>query len=654
MAGILVLSDILKGLNRLDKTSTPKGKEILDSSENADAVFAVILSGCINLNVDPKGQNHFIAGQVSEEKQSLGNPVQSERNLDGQGSTLGYGNFMLTFLTQPMLQSDFPAGKEANSGNNVSQGTENSSTAISALIDEPVVSGNNIELARWNLFSQASDEVSALSGMTTQKPQGDNPPITELDKYKQVIVDLLTLLSGEITLAASRSTPLSSESAHNSVQISQISNGMIQSVFPVDMKANSRSNVSQGTEKSLTAISSLTDEPVISGNNLGLAMLNLVSQASDEVSEQLGMTSAKPQGDNPVITKFDKYEQVIADLLVALSGEITAPSPKGDLLGSESAGTKDLTREMAKIVQGGITLANDITLHDFGTNAQKEILQSIDVLATGQRTATPELNAKVSSLLVALYSILSQGAENTKAPQAVTETLPAEGDIVDPMAKGSLERFVKQLKGIDLDPVVTQVKESTLLTKVQQNTDGIGPRSTQTDGHAAVNDVQNQNSSAGVAVASNILAANVAEGKSVTVPVWEQISTVVREQTLDRHQALKALDIQLHPADLGKIHIAMRWENGQVYLQVQASEAATGQLLQNQLSDLRQALASQGVNCGMLQMGQGGEGQQNHRGDEHQRTLKQNILPDEDEIIFPVINPLSPEQDGINRINVTA
>ena len=57
MSGMHVLSDILKGGNKLEKTSALKEKEFSDSPESAVAVFAAVLSGCLNSNVDSKGQN---------------------------------------------------------------------------------------------------------------------------------------------------------------------------------------------------------------------------------------------------------------------------------------------------------------------------------------------------------------------------------------------------------------------------------------------------------------------------------------------------------------------------------------------------------------------------------------------------------------------
>ena len=532
MSGIQVLSDILKGGNKLEKTSTSKGKDVSDSPENVAAVFAAMLSGLMNLNVDSKGQNSK-AGQESEKKQSTGDSVQSVQNPNGQGSMLGYGNLALTNLFQPMLQSDLPAGKEANSGNDVSQGTGGSATANA----------------------------------------------------------------------------------------------------------------------------SLTNATGVAGNNLELALLNLVSLASDEGSAQSGMTTLNPQGDNPVITELDKYRLVIADLLVELSGEITDKSPKGTSLGSVSAGTKDLSQEMAKIVQGWMMVTDDVPKNGSISTNQKGIQSLLDVLKAGIGSGDLALNAKVTTLLAALNPLLSQEVKDAKTTQNVNGTPDAENGITDSVAKGNSEPFLKLIKGSDFNPVAAQVKDTALLTNVQQKLEGMSTQkgdSTQSTELSGGKDVQNQNSSVGIGVSSNLVATNVTDGKTVAVPVWEQISTGIREQVMNGSQYLKQLNIQLHPVDLGKIQIDLRWENGQVHLQVQASQAATGQLLQNQLPDLRQALINHGVNCGMLQMGQGGERQQNPHGDESRRTFNQNTPLNKDEDLILVNNTLSLEQDGINRINVMA
>jgi flagellar hook-length control protein FliK len=384
MAGIKVLSDALKAGDKIAKASTIKGKTAEHSAKrNATIGFAEVLKGKINPTADSKGQNSK-AGQDSEDKQDIEDPMQSTQSQIGLGSSLGYGSPF-----QAMLQNDLPAGKEANSGNVVGQG-------------------------------------------------------------------------------------------------------------------------------------------------------NLLSQDSDQVSAQLGMTVAKQ------ITELDKNKQIIADLIEKLSGEIKNIPPK-----SENMDTKNLS-QIAKVIQGW--LLDDSANDDQTSSVQKEIQSLLD---------------------------------------------KSSGILED---KGAI----------------------------------------------------NQNSNIGIGLANNILATNDVDGKSAAIPVFAQIATAFRGQVLNGHQAMKELDIQLHPAELGKIQIAMRWENGQVHMQVQASEAATGHLLQNQLSDLRHALTDQGINCGMLQMGQDREQQKNPHGDTSQSKLNQDSLPNEDENTIPVFNQLALGEDGLNLINVTA
>src|SRR5665648_844986 len=490
MTGISVLSNTPKGGHKLEKTATPKGQDLSDSPANAAAGFAAMLSGSMNSNVASKGQNSK-DDQGSEEIDSDVAPMPSEPNPNLQGSLLGYSNIALSNLFQSILQSDLPAGKEANSGNEVNQRAEGLATGSLSLTIAPIVSGNKFELAMLDSSSLVSHGGSASTGMTAQEPQGVNPGTPELDKYRQVI----------------------------------------------------------------------------------------------------------------------------GDLLVALSGEIKDPSLKGSRLNLEGFGTTELRQEMVKLVQGWRTATDDVVEEGQAASGQKKMQPLLDVLMarTSNINSNPELKAKAATLLAALNPFLKQEAETLKVPQGINDVK-------------------KSLKGNDLGQVAT-------------------PAEAELSGNK---EIKSQPSSVSVGVISNLVVANVAEGKTNALPVWEQISNVLREQVANKQLTVKELEIKLHPADLGKIQIGMRWENGQLHLVVQASEASTGQLLQNQLSNLRQNLTDQGVNCGMLQMGQGGERQQNPQGDASQRTFTQSSEPNEDENVFPVTNPLSLGQGESNRVNVMA
>src|SRR5665648_1073454 len=544
MTGISVLSNTPKGGHKLEKTATPKGQDLSDSPANAAAGFAAMLSGSMNSNVASKGQNSK-DDQGSEEIDSDVAPMPSEPNPNLQGSLLGYSNIALSNLFQSILQSDLPAGKEANSGNEVNQRAEGLATGSLSLTIAPIVSGNKFELAMLDSSSLVSHGGSASTGMTAQEPQGVNPGTPELDKYRQVI----------------------------------------------------------------------------------------------------------------------------GDLLVALSGEIKDPSLKGSRLNLEGFGTTELRQEMVKLVQGWRTATDDVVEEGQAASGQKKMQPLLDVLMarTSNINSNPELKAKAATLLAALNPFLEQEGETLKDGQAASGQKKMQPLLDVLMAKTSNINSNPELKAkaatllAALNPFLKQEAETLKVPQgindVKKSLKGndLGQVATPAEAELSGNkEIKSQPSSVSVGVISNLVVANVAEGKTNALPVWEQISNVLREQVANKQLTVKELEIKLHPADLGKIQIGMRWENGQLHLVVQASEASTGQLLQNQLSNLRQNLTDQGVNCGMLQMGQGGERQQNPQGDASQRTFTQSSEPNEDENVFPVTNPLSLGQGESNRVNVMA
>ena len=614
MTGIPVLSDSLKGGNKLENMAASKGKETSDGYENVAAVFAAMLNGRMNLYSNSKGQSSSLADLDSEKKQGNVNSMQSDLSPYGLGSILGYGNLVLPFLREMKLQSDLPAGKEANSGECMSQGIDNPSL-VNTFTNAPVEAGKNFEMAALNLVSLASNEGLASTGMTTLNPQSNNLGITELDKYRREITNLLVALSGVITDSTPEGNLLGVDSM-GTKDLGQELAKIIQSWMTVSDDA--------GEETSVLANSSVA-------GNAG---------------------TKNPQQELPKIVQ--SWMTMTDD-----AGEETSVLANSSVAGNP--GTKNPQQELPKIVQSWMTMTDDVINSYLSTSGLNGLSQLIKGLAVGSG-GTPELNSKAANLLAALYSMLNEGAGGARIPQ------------------GGNEALINQLKGIGIGLESTAIppKDTVFLANVQQKSEGTSLQESkflknfqgafQSTFNEEVNkanlirsvelfgtkDVQTQPSDTGVGVVANVAPLTLADGKIVAIPVWEQISTVVREQVMNKQQALNELDIQLHPADLGKIRIFLRLENGQVHLQMQASEAATGQLLQNQLSELRQNLMSQGVNCGSMQMGQGGERQQQSQGDEAQRTFHQsNILTNEDEDLISNINPLFFGQDGI-RINVTA
>lgn len=98
---------------------------------------------------------------------------------------------------------------------------------------------------------------------------------------------------------------------------------------------------------------------------------------------------------------------------------------------------------------------------------------------------------------------------------------------------------------------------------------------------------------------------------------WEQVLDILKKQEF-KNQEVKELSIQLQPAELGKVNVSLRMENGQVHLVMNASEQATGVILQSHMQELRNGLTQMGVACGNFEMnyrqsGEGGSGQESSR-----------------------------------------
>lgn len=86
-------------------------------------------------------------------------------------------------------------------------------------------------------------------------------------------------------------------------------------------------------------------------------------------------------------------------------------------------------------------------------------------------------------------------------------------------------------------------------------------------------------------------------------PIWQQVAQQLQGKLLNQLPNVHRMNIQLHPAELGQISISVVLDKGQVHLQMHASEAATGQVLQSNFPELRQSLSQAGVQCGMMEMG---------------------------------------------------
>ncbi|NMA70121.1 MAG: flagellar hook-length control protein FliK [Desulfitobacterium sp.] len=150
------------------------------------------------------------------------------------------------------------------------------------------------------------------------------------------------------------------------------------------------------------------------------------------------------------------------------------------------------------------------------------------------------------------------------------------------------------------------------------------------------------------------------QGRAVerALPVWTQVANEIWEKAYQARPRLQELTIQLYPKELGEINISMRWEDGQLAMRMVATEASTGQLLQNNMGELRESLSQLGIQCGSMEMGeQGQEGFQEQSGEGMGGSHERDSNPSEILTLEDLEALLEEELDsetGSPRINVRA
>lgn len=88
----------------------------------------------------------------------------------------------------------------------------------------------------------------------------------------------------------------------------------------------------------------------------------------------------------------------------------------------------------------------------------------------------------------------------------------------------------------------------------------------------------------------------------------EALAGVVRGAVLQAEEGGHSLRVELHPPELGRLHIRVTVEHGVVSANIVAESGATGQLIEQYLPQLRQALAAQGLDVGRLSVAVGSGG----------------------------------------------
>ena len=90
----------------------------------------------------------------------------------------------------------------------------------------------------------------------------------------------------------------------------------------------------------------------------------------------------------------------------------------------------------------------------------------------------------------------------------------------------------------------------------------------------------------------------------------ERASAVLRQLRVNMNPALRSATVQLAPADLGRLSIKLRVQDGRVHAEVRAESAETLSILERHIPELQASLASSGLEAESfdLSLGMGDEG----------------------------------------------
>ena len=435
-----------------------------------------------------------------------------------------------------------PAGKEANSGI-VTGGQEGTSPLL---------------LARG----------FAHTGMYGQTSTGTG---SELDQYRESIVKLLEELNGEIII------PRQGVKAEFPYQTQEFQSKLLAQAFNLlQVQSPGLAGVSQALEQVSNdlAASGQGEQATVQGIKgvIGGTGKNVVESASvREIAAQSRGIAPQPKDigvdlrqlsdsrQNTGITNTGAFDPNVE------TGMEPDPAHDASVLGEKS--------RVSEII-------NKSTNEDKGSLG--ELVQSA---VTAVRSQSRNLRASGSSPVDAAGGF-EQDLKTLGAGQVLAENRPGSGKISS----------ISSSAQADSEEGMTDNRPQSGMSQTNANgQDRVEALPTFGEGRTGTTESNSARGNIGT---------EALNGSKGPLPVWDKIAEAVREHR--NSPEVKELQIQLHPAELGKIKVFLHWQDGQVNLQVQASESATGALLQHSLSDLRQALEQAGVSCGLLQSGLGG------------------------------------------------
>lgn len=359
---------------------------------------------------------------------------------------------------------------------------------------------------------------------------------------------------------------------------------------------------------------------------------------------QLSGMTEQPQGKTSPQSELDLYKNVISNLLKEMSGEMK-------LKQQNQAETNPLAQQKSELAaqryNSGLFITMDgeaqepsvmVTQAKTDTALMNTVPTDMTLTDTAKTTANTFVQVNQGTLLAALSGKSKSDPDGTGSD----ETELGENQVKPGAGNGPEGRTAKNPEILSLNQEnsednmllkqeaakSTASPHSVLEEKLAESglipAKGTGTKGLQ-DNEQPIEANKGNKSSLPDAAAGNLVhqAKDIAQVQGKVAdksdqPIWSQVARDIFDKAYLARPQLRELTIQLHPAHLGAINIAMNWDEGQVHLRIVASDGGTGQLLQQNLSELRDSLTQLGIQCGQMEMGLGEqkEGAQEHQGRE--------------------------------------
>ncbi|WP_368293994.1 flagellar hook-length control protein FliK [Dehalobacter sp. TBBPA1] len=415
-------------------------------------------------------------------------------------------------------------------------------------------------------------------------------------------------------------------------------------------------------------------------NNLLFALFMQKSNPSNKADEQVLGELAEAGSDSDsgevtisdgTVSELSTYLQILQNLFPAgmeatsgSNGDQNSSLVSGLALKGNDAAWMMLGQALQEVLSSGAgqadkTMTNGEGLH-LGNYLQAFGLKGISG-STADSLDPAELDDILGYLKELSGKIVSQKNQNNQATEPLDTNAKLLNWLTDKLS------LIQDKSGADNSAATAQetTTQSALSGVTAADDSAENKQNSSSSGNNSQNDSMDSstdpnqilvsgNRTDGALASSAIDISSVKAGLLNPGAVWDQVLGILNKQDLNS-QEIKELSIQLQPQDLGKLNVSMKLENGQLHLIINASEQATGSLLQNNLQDLRNGLAQIGVSCGTLEMGYRQNDQQSSQDRNDYRSQQETALTLQEEAssILPVFTSYLTTNSQGNRINVS-